>query len=538
MTNVAKKTAESLRDLGVRYVFGVPSGNWVDFMEGIRETEGIEFILVSNEAAGGFMADVCWRLTGEVAACFGTFGPGACNLSTSVCCGYLDRSPMLVFADEMSDSMLPRISQMNIDQQSFFKPITKWQTRMSPNQVKTTIYTAYQKSVSEVPGPAYIGLPAGIGTEDAAVELSEPHTFPSQPSPAPETLESMRALFHEAHKPVIVLGITALRAGVRSMVIQIAEKFRIPVVQTPMAKGMIPEDHPAYAGVLAHALGNHVGRTHQQADLVIGIGYDPVEINYEDWIPDVPLIHIDTIPADLDKNRFQLGCDVVGDLKTSVEYLAAAPGEKKDWDFAALESRRSTMFAALAASEGQFDPRAVLSGLREQLPKDGIMTCDVGAHLHLIGQAWKTYSPECQIMTNGGSSMGFGLPAAIAAKLCLPQRDVVCVTGDGGFLMMAGEMATAVRLGTKVVFVVMSDQNLSLIRIKQERKGYPCYGTPLYSDGYVSANNVFGVPVLAVDNSSDYQRALNEAFAAACPVIIEAFVKKKDYEEIILQGNR
>ena len=196
------------------------------------------------------------------------------------------------------------------------------------------------------------------------------------------------------------------------------------------------------------------------------------------------------------------------------------------------------MFAALAASEDRFDPRAVLSGLREKLPRDGIMTCDVGAHLHLIGQVWKTYSPECQLMTNGGSSMGFGIPAAIAAKLCLPQRDVVCVTGDGGFLMMAGEMTTAARLGTKVVFVVMSDQNLSLIRIKQERKGYPCYGTPLYSYRYVSASNVFGVPVLAVDNSSDYQRALNEAFVGTGPVIIEAIVKKEDYAEIILQGNR
>ena len=538
MTNVAKKTAESLRDVGMRYVFGVPSGNWVDFMEGIRETEGIEFVLVSNEAAGGFMADVCWRLTGQIAACFGTFGPGACNLSTGVCNGYLDRSPMLVFADEMADAMLPRISQMNIDQQSFFKPITKWQTRMQADKVKTTIFTACQKAVSEVPGPTYIGIPAGMGTEAAVEEKIEPQSFLPPPAPEPETLESMRALFHKARKPVIVLGITALRAGVKSMVIQIAEKFKIPVVQTPMAKGMIPEDHPAYAGVLAHALGNHVGRTHQQADLVIGIGYDPVEINYEDWMPDVPLIHIDTIPADLDKNRFQLGCDVVGDVKTSVEYLAAALEEKKEWDFEALESRRRTMFAALAASEDRFDPRAVLSGLREKLPRDGIMTCDVGAHLHLIGQVWKTYSPECQLMTNGGSSMGFGIPAAIAAKLCLPQRDVVCVTGDGGFLMMAGEMTTAARLGTKVVFVVMSDQNLSLIRIKQERKGYPCYGTPLYSDRYVSASNVFGVPVLAVDNSSDYQRALNEAFVGTGPVIIEAIVKKEDYAEIILQGNR
>jgi len=121
--NVAQKLAETLKNIGVKYIFGVPSGNWIDFMEGIRQTDGIEFILVSNEASGGIMADVCWRLTGNIAACFGTYGPGACNLSTGVCCAYLDRSPMLVFADEMSDSMLHRIVQMNIDQQKVVLPI-------------------------------------------------------------------------------------------------------------------------------------------------------------------------------------------------------------------------------------------------------------------------------------------------------------------------------------------------------------------------------------------------------------------------------
>ena len=542
MTSVAKKTAESLRALGVKYVLGVPSGNWVDFMEGLRTTEGIEFVLVSNEAAGGFMADVCWRLTGQIAACFGTFGPGACNLSTGVCCAFLDRSPMLVLADEMSDTMLPRITQMNIDHQSLFKPITKEQTRLQADQVKTTFYSAFQKAVAEVPGPVYIGLPAGIGTQPAAEEDVElPASIPLPP-PKPEALEQMRELWLEARQPVMAVGITALRSHVRSLVRQAAEKFKIPVVQTPMAKGMISEDHPAYAGVLAHALGNHVGLTHQQADLVMGVGYDPVEINYEDWMPDVPLIHIDTIPADIDRQRFPVRCDVVGDLKKSLEYLLDIQGPAKIWDFEALAQRRSAMFAALSASADRFDPRTVLAGLREKLPKNGIMTCDVGAHLHLIGQAWKTYSPECQIMTNGGSSMGFGIPAAIAAKLCLPQRDIVCVTGDGGFLMMAGEMATAARLGTKVVFVVMSDQNLSLIRIKQERKNYPGYGTPLIRDEQTTSpsvsSSVFGVPVLTARNSSDYYSALDEAFASTGPVIIEAFVRKEDYADLILQGNK
>lgn len=166
------------------------------------------------------------------------------------------------------------------------------------------------------------------------------------------------------------------------------------------------------------------------------------------------------------------------------------------------------------------------------------MTCDVGAHLHLIGQAWKAYSPECQLMTNGCSSMGFGIPAAIAAKLTCPEREVACVVGDGGFLMMCGEMATAMRLGTKVVFILMSDMNLSLIRIKQENKNYKFYGTGLHGDKYVSSNSFFGVPVLPAHNIKEYQAALDKAFAADGPVIIEAFVNKEDYEELILKGNK
>ena len=538
MANVAKKVAETLKELGVQYVFGVPSGNCVDYMEGIRQTDGIEFVLVSNEAAGGFMADVCWRLTGNVAACFGTYGPGACNQSTGVCCGSLDRSPIIAFADEMPDAMLHRISQMNMDHQTFFKPITKLQTRLKPDKVKETLYQAYQIATSEVPGPAYIGLPGGMGTDEAAEEKVK--LQPSKQAAAADAaaLDKMEELFKKARKPVLALGITSMRANARDLILKIAEKFQAPVVQTPMAKGMVPEDHPCYAGVLGHALANQVGQTHQQADLVVGIGYDPIEINYEDWMPNVPLLHIDTIPADLNKSKFTLGCDVVGDLKTSLERLAALDEGKKDWDMKALAQRREKMFEQLAAPDGKFDPRAVLAGLREKMPKNSIMTCDVGAHLHLIGQAWKAYSPECQLMTNGCSSMGFGIPAAIAAKLTCPEREVACVVGDGGFLMMCGEMATAMRLGTKVVFILMTDMNLSLIRIKQENKNYKFYGTGLHGDKYVSSNSFFGVPVLPAHNVKEYQAALDKAFAGDGPVIVEAFVNKEDYEELILKGNK
>ncbi|MBT6616374.1 MAG: thiamine pyrophosphate-binding protein [Deltaproteobacteria bacterium] len=540
MTTVAKVMAETLKELGVKYIFGVPSGNWIDYLAAIQETEGLEFILVSNESAGGFMADVCWRLTGTIAACFGTFGPGACNLSTGVCGGYLDRSPMIAFTDEMNDEMRPRITQMNIDHQTLFKPITKWTGRLAPGKVKEIINKAAHLSLSDVPGPVHIGLPAGIAAKESVAEKTVP-PIPTRVQPAASTvLEQMADLFIRSRKPVVVLGIGSMRFDIRNLVIDILEKFSIPAVLTPMAKGMVPEDHPCYAGVLAHALGDQVGLIHQQADLVIGIGYDPVELNYEDWMPDVPLLHIDTISADLDKTNFTLGCDAVGHLKTSLEHLVSLDCEEKVWSLHELIDRKEKMFAQLSAPQGSFDSRKVLDGLREILPEDGIMTCDVGAHLHLIGQHWKTGSPECQLMTNGGSSMGFAIPAAIAAKLSCPEREICCVVGDGGFYMMVGEMATARRLGLKIVFVVIMDAHLSLIRIKQERKDYNRYGTQLQSTAvdYESSPSIFGVPVFPAKNNQQYDRALKEAFSSEGPAVIEVFVSTDAYDDLILKGNK
>jgi len=267
----------------------------------------------------------------------------------------------------------------------------------------------------------------------------------------------------------------------------------------------------------------------------VGIGYDPVEVNYEDWMPDIDLLHIDTSPADLDKNNNFLKCEVVGDLRMSLERLAAINDDTKEWDMNEIAERRKKMFLDLAPQGDRLDPSMVLDGLRKILPDNSILTCDVGAHLHLIGQAWKTYSPECQLMTNGCSTMGFGIPAAIAAKLSLPDRPVACVTGDGGFLMMAGEMATALRQDVKVIFILMSDRSLSLIHIKQEQKGYKTYATDLYEYGHKSPDNYFGVPVLTASTPDEYYKILKQAMAARGPVIVDVLIDSKDYKDLILR---
>jgi acetolactate synthase-1/2/3 large subunit len=538
MTTVAQKFVESLKKIGVRYVFGVPSGSMIDYMEAIREADGMEFILVSHEAGAGFMAAVCGRLTRIPGVCFATFGPGATNVSTGVGAALLDRNPVLVFTDEMPQRLRRRTAQMNIDHGALFRPLTKAVFRLMPGKVGEILFEAASLAVKNQPGPVYVGVPSDI----AGQESPEPDlTLPSAPGIGPAALSAVNAMqdaVSKAKKPLLVLGLMAAQSCLKPLIQKVAEQFQMPVVLTPMAKGLIPEDHPLYAGVLNHALAHIVGQTHQQADLIIGIGYDPVEVNYEDWAPPVPIVHISTVPADLDTDHI-LAADVVGDMESSLQALTALSPLEFQWDYKALLKRKQNMFASLTPAPGSFGTLAVLRGLRQILPLDGILTCDVGAHLHLIGQFWPTPAPDCLLMTNGWSSMGFAIPAAIGAKLCRPHRTVACVVGDGGFLMTAGELATAQRLRLHIVFVILSDGELSLIRIKQKHKSYDAgYGTRLFEEGLCISDEFFGIPVLTVSDPHEYQTALVKAFSLSGPVILYAKISGAEYDDLVLKGNR
>lgn len=535
---VATTVVETLRDLGVKHVFGVPSGGWVDYMEALRKTDGIEFILTSHEGAAGMMADVCGRLTGVPGVCFGTYGPGATNLTTGVGEALLDRSPMIAFSDEMPAPMRGRTTQMGIDHQALFAPLTKKTTRLDPAAVREILLDAAAVATEGRPGPVHVGLPTDISGKDSTGGEGGVFKRPATPAPDPAKVGRAIELLGACHKPVVAIGLGAVRNGGAEQAVRLAEQLQAPVVITPMAKGVIAEDHPLYAGVLFHALSDVVGETHREADLVLAVGYDPVEFNYESWIPQAPVISIDVEPADLDQSAYVLACDVVGDIPTALDQMLAAPGAAKQWDLAALAERRAAMFARLAPGEGGFGPKGALAVLRDVLPVDGIMTCDVGAHTHLIGQQWPTPAPQLQIMTNGWSTMGFGLPAAIAAKLTLPDRAVCCVVGDGGFLMTAGELATAVRYNVKIVIVVLTDNDLALIRIKQQKKGNPIYGTPVRQTGAIGGPDLFGVPVRTAFDSESFRTLLQAAFAAEGPVIVEAVIDSREYDGVVLRKDR
>lgn len=543
MPSVAQQFARTLKEIGVRYVFGVPSGNMTDYIEALRKEPGIDFILVAHESTAAFMAGVSGRLTGIPGACFGTFGPGATNLSTGVGGAFLDRFPMMGFTDEMPDHLLGRTVQMNIDHQALFKPITKWTTRLGTDNVNELILQAAGIAVKEVPGPVHIGIPSGIGllrAEEAEKPVQYLRLEKELSFQLPEEeLFRAKVLFQKAKRPVIAVGWSAVRCGVQDKIRILAEKFQLPVVITPMAKGILSEKHPLYLGVLFHALSADVAKIYSQADLVIGIGYDPVEFNYEEWMPEVPLIHFDSMPADIDREEYETVVNITGDLhELLAEFLKMEFGTKR-WDLSQIKQVQIEIRQNFKPDENIFGPLAVIAGLRKFLPKDGILTVDVGAHLHLVGQMWPTPTPEKLLMTNGWSSMGFAVPAALAAKLCYPELPVAAIMGDGGFYMTVGELATAKRLHLNIVFVVIYDKSLSLIEIKQEKKGYDQhYGTDLGVIPEESTNHYFGVPVIRVTTNPEYNDALSQAFSSKGPMVIEAIVDSNEYKKLVLQPNK
>lgn len=524
---IAEYLASRLRDHGVRRFFGIPGGPSVPYMEAFRK-KGIEFILTSHESAAAVMADVTARLTGVTGVCHSTFGPGATNLSTGVGGALLDRSPLLALTSEMPDEWLKRTTQMNIDHQALYRPLTKSTFRLSEENIASVTDEALVIANAEYPGPVHIGLPSDIHGRTANETATREGKLP-EPSEDLSS-EKVRVLIASSRRPLIALGLTAARRGLGDNMKAFLETHRVPFMVTPMAKGIVSDDNPCYAGVLFHAMSDRLQRLIREADLIIGLGYDPVEYNYESWMPDVPLVHFDTVMSEIPGR---------GSLRI------VSPPEK--W-FALLEPLRSSpemvtlagelrteMAGTLAGLSKGFGPVTALRILREEIPADAVVTSDVGSHLHLLGQMWDASPPGKLIMTNGWSSMGFGLPAAIAAAMCRRDVPVVCITGDGGMMMNAGEMMTARRYGVKVIVVVLADGELNLIRLKEGWKGVDPYGVNLYSGSLFGSESFLGTKVVRVSGADNMRKAVREALLSDSSVILEAAVDPAEYGDLVVK---
>jgi acetolactate synthase-1/2/3 large subunit len=423
---------------------------------------------------------------------------------------------------------------MHIDHQKLYAPITKWTAELESGKVYPTMKKAVEIALAEQPGPVQLDFP-----EDLAEELSPESTAKFEPAPPPipsfdpKALGKVEELLRKAKYPLVAIGLTMNRAGATRELREFVDKHRLPVVTTLMAKGHIPEEGSQLVGVVGRARRDVVAEYYRPADLVVAIGYDPVEFNYEDWVrKDLPIINLNTVPIDI-ASGYSVPCQVIGDIRKILKGLLKMAKIEHQWDLKALPAHRKKLYDALTPPQKNFSPHHALLAMRQTLPADGILVADVGAHTHIIGQLWDTRGPGNFLVSNGWSSMGFGIPAAIAAKLIQPQRPVAVVVGDGGFLMKVGEINTAVRLKLPVVFVVFRDRHLSLIKVKQSRKEYHRHGVEIFSSGYASSDNFFGAKVKVAREEEEFRQAFKRGLAGSEPVVIEAVLDPKEYDMII-----
>ncbi|HEY2138341.1 MAG TPA: thiamine pyrophosphate-binding protein [Xanthobacteraceae bacterium] len=525
-----------LRQAGIRRGFGIPSGNVLPLMDAMRRG-GIEFVLTAHEGSAGFAADVSGRISGAPGFCIATLGPGATNLATGVGCAWLDRSPLIAVTCNLNTDQLGRRIQMWIDHHALFAPITKATLRLAPGSVAETVREAIRIATSEPRGPVHLDLPEDVAvapTREGVPDLLAPTRLPDAPA---GSLAEAAALIARAQRPIAVLGASAMRIADPALLRAVIERHNLAFCTTTMAKGMIDEDHPFGLGCIERACRQVQRRLLRSADLIVGLGYDTIEVEYEAWIGDVPLLQVDIETVDVAPS-VNVVHQVTGDLDASLARLAALPATTHAWTAAECAAHRAAFAAALrpaaVGAPATFTAHAAIDAVRRALPRDGVLCFDVGAHTHQIASQWTAHAPGSFQITNGWSSMGFGLPGAIAAKLARPDLPIVCLIGDGCFQMTCGEVAVAKRLGITLPIVVLDDRWLALIRVKQIRRQFPLYGTELQSEEYRDPPaHYFGVPALGVRDADALERAVTRALAADGPTVIEAVVDSEHYIDTV-----
>jgi acetolactate synthase-1/2/3 large subunit len=532
MTN-ADLIVRTLRDAGARHAFGIPSGNVLPLLDALRRG-GIEFVLTAHEGSAAFAADVTGRLTGSPGVCVGTMGPGATNLATGVGCAYLDRSPLVAITCNVPTHQLARRVQMVIDHHALFRPITKATCPLRSGHVAATMREVIGAALSEPHGPVHVDLPEDVALAKATETPSPPHTPQRLPAAPDADVDRLGELLRGSKRPVVVIGASARRMVHSERLRAFIERHGVPFATTTMAKGMIDEDHPLSIGCIERARRQVQRAFLRSADLIVGLGYDVVEVEYEQWIGSVPLVSVDIDRVDADAT-VKILHEVVGDLDRSLERMLHLRPGTYEWRPDAAPSHKREFQAALRPRVGSgFAPHEAIDVARAVLPAEGILAFDVGAHTHQIASQWTAPAPGHFLITNGWSSMGFGIPAAIAAKLARPERPVLCIVGDGCFQMTCGEVAVAARLGLSLPILVLDDGWLTLIELKQVRRKFPVYGTHVVpgSPCEVPAH-YFGVPAVTVRGAVELERELTRAFESNGPTVIEALVDRTSYGETV-----
>ena len=532
--NTAETLVKSLESEGVKYIFGIPGEENLAVMEALKNSK-IKFITVRHEQGAAFMADMYGRLTGKAGVCLSTLGPGATNLVTGVADANSDGAPLIAITGQVGTERMHLTSHQYLDLVNMFSPITKRSKQIvRPDTVHEIVRIAFKYAESEKPGACHIDLPCNI----AKMEIKEgpgicpiKHHKPNIEMACIENIEEATGIIFQAKKPVILAGHSAIRNNASEAITEFAEKFKIPVVNTMMAKGIIPYTSPESLWTIGIPQKDYQDIAIEEADLVIAIGYDIVEYAPRKWNPEgkLKILHIDTRPCHINK-LYQPDLEVIGDISYSLKQISLRCNREHDetW-FKGIREKMTDEYRAIEQdSSFPMKPQKILSDVRKVMGKEDILISDVGAHKMWIAREYNCFKPNTCIISNGFATMGIAVPGAISAKLINPDKKVLAITGDGGFMMNCQEFETALRVKTPFVTLIFNDSSYGLIKWKQQEQYNDSSFVDFTNPDFVKFAESMHAIGYRITKAEDLIPTLEKAFEQTVPVIIDCPV---DYSE-------
>ena len=532
-----------LEEEGIEYIFGVPGEENADFIISLEKSNTIKFILTRHEQGAAFMAEIYGRLTGHTAGCLGTLGPGATNLMTGVADANMDKAPLLAITGQGSLQRLHKESHQIMDVVSMFDPVTKWSTSVvHPDNIPEIIRKAVRIARSEKPGAVHIELPEDIASREAVTEPMKPQRY-RRPVTDDKIIDQAWEILKNARHPIILAGNGCIRRRASKQLRLFCEKTGIGVINTFMAKGCVDMDADYCLYTIGLQARDVVACALDNADVVITLGYDMVEYHPSLWNKgkDRQIIHADFLPAEIDA-CYHPQTELVGDLAHTLWMLNQRVDANGGFSFDRSHqiATRRTMSEEIAwykddDTHGCIRPQKVLWDCRQVMGPDDILLSDVGAHKMWVARHYQCHEPNTCLIPNGFCSMGFALPGAISAALVHPDRRILAVAGDGGFLMNVQEMETAKRLNVNIVTMIWEDHAYGLIEWKQETGFGKHTNLSFDNPDWLQLARAFGWYGHRVENSRDLVSTLETAFSEQGPSLI---VVPIDYRENLLLTER
>ncbi|MEK9564624.1 MAG: acetolactate synthase large subunit [Deltaproteobacteria bacterium] len=528
---------KALEAEGVEYIFGIPGEENLDFLDSLRNSK-IKLILTRHEQAAGFMAATYGRLTGRAGVCLSTLGPGATNFVTAAAYGQLGALPMLMITGQKPIKSSKQGKFQIVDVVEMMKPLTKYtQQIVGGDNIPSRVHEAFRLAEEERPGATHLELPEDIARDETDADLL-PKRHVRRPIAEQKSIHQAVEALQKAKHPLLLIGAGANRKQTARMLRDFVDEFQIPFFSTQMGKGVLDERDPLFLGNAALSDGDFLHRAIAHSDLILNVGHDVVEkppffMHVDDGRT---VIHVNFRTAEVDPVYFPQ-VEVVGDIANSVWQIKQALTAQEHWDFNYFLQIRERVEAHLL--EGADDPRfpiypqRLVADIRKVMPDDGIIALDNGVYKIWFARNYRAHLPNTVLLDNALATMGAGLPSALAAQIVFPERRVMAICGDGGFLMNSAEMETAVRLKLNLIVLILRDNAYGMIKWKQSNMDFPNWGLDFGNPDFVKYAESYGAHGHRVASAEGLAPLLEQCYQAGGVHLVEAPVDYSENDRIL-----